>query len=318
MNGHHLESPTELHLFAGAGGGILAGQLLGHQCICAVENDPYAQAVLVARQNDGTFPPFPIYGDVRYFDGRPWRGIVDIVAGGFPCQDISAAGTGAGIEGERSGLWREMARIIREVRPRYAFMENSPILTSRGLETVLGDLASMGLDAEWCVLGADDLGAPHRRKRIWILAHANGARELQSERLERHKRGWIGYGCDESDVAHANGLCWRHGTSGKNRKKIGNDRAPISDTNIDELQGMESEPQQGELERPIGLHNRARIFPAWPDDPADEIKPGLGRVVDRLANRANRIRAIGNGQVPRVAAAAFSLLRNRLLNIGQK
>ena len=86
------ERVNELHLFAGAGGGILAGQLLGHRCVCAVEWEPYAQASLVARQNDGTFPPFPIWDDVQTFDGRPWRGVADVVAGGFPCQDISVAG----------------------------------------------------------------------------------------------------------------------------------------------------------------------------------------------------------------------------------
>lgn len=83
---------NELHLFAGAGGGVLAGQLLGDRTVCAVEWEPYAQAILVARQNDGTFPPFPIWDDVRTFDGTPWRGIVDIISGGFPCQDISAQG----------------------------------------------------------------------------------------------------------------------------------------------------------------------------------------------------------------------------------
>src|SRR5690606_11813998 len=167
---------NELHLFAGAGGGILAGQLLGHRCVCAVEWEPYAQAVLVARQNDGTFPPFPIWDDVQTFDGSPWRGIVDIVAGGFPCQDISAAGKGAGINGERSGMWAHMARIIGEVRPRYVFVENSPILTSRGLGRVLGDLAEMGFDAQWGVLGASDFGAPHKRERIWIVANARSRR----------------------------------------------------------------------------------------------------------------------------------------------
>ena len=89
----------EMHLFAGAGGGILAGQLLGHRTVCAVEWEPYAQAVLVARQNDGCFPPFPIWDDVQSFRGEPWRGIVDVVAGGFPCQDISVAVKGVGITG---------------------------------------------------------------------------------------------------------------------------------------------------------------------------------------------------------------------------
>lgn len=243
---------NELHLFAGAGGGILAGQLLGHRCVGAVENEPYAQAVLVARQNDGTFPPFPIFGDVREFDGRPWRGIVDIVAGGFPCQDISSAGTGAGIEGKRSGLWSEMARIVREVRPRYVFVENSPLLASRGLNIVLGDLAAMGLNAEWCVLGADDLGAPHRRKRIWILAHATSIRQSRQREsvlagdTEAHK---------DREAGHAEYVC---------------------------------------------------VPPKWPAE------PGVGRVVDGMAHRSHRLTALGNGQVPRVAAAAFVLLAHRL------
>jgi DNA (cytosine-5)-methyltransferase 1 len=163
---------NELALFAGAGGGILGGSLLGWKTVCAVENDPYAASVLVARQNDGLLPPFPIWDDVCTFDGTAWRGIVDVVSGGFPCQDISAAGRGEGIEGSRSGLWVEMARIISEVGPRYAFVENSPILTSRGLGVVLGDLASLGYDARWGVLGAADVGAPHLRERIWIVAHS--------------------------------------------------------------------------------------------------------------------------------------------------
>lgn len=164
-----------LHLFAGAGGGILADILLGHQPVCAVEIDEYCQQVLSARQKDGCLPWFPIFADVTQFDGRPWRGIIDVVSGGFPCQDISAAGKGAGIEGAKSGLWLEMARIIGEVRPRYAFVENSPMLTSRGLGVVLGDLAAMGFDARWGVIDAASVGAPHLRERIWIVAHAKRA-----------------------------------------------------------------------------------------------------------------------------------------------
>jgi len=165
---------NELALFAGAGGGILGGHLLGWRTVCAVEWEPYPASVLCARQNDGLLPPFPIWDDVQTFDGKPWRGIVDVVSGGFPCQDISAAGKGAGIDGERSGMWGEMARIIHEVRPRYVFVENSPMLTSRGLGRVLGDLASMGFDARWGVLGAADVGANHQRDRIWIVAKWRG------------------------------------------------------------------------------------------------------------------------------------------------
>ena len=189
---------NELHLFAGGGGGILGGMLLGHSCVCAVEIDPYCRRVLLQRQRDGILPRFPIWDDIRTFDGRPWRGRVDVVCGGFPCQDISAVGKGAGIDGERSGLWAEMARVIREIRPRFVLVENSPVLTSRGLGTVLGDLAALGYDARWGVLGARHAGALHRRDRIWILAdsklfdgsHSMPSRSHCSESA-RTTRGWF-------------------------------------------------------------------------------------------------------------------------------
>ena len=145
---------NELALFAGGGGGIYGSLLLGHTPICAVEIEPGNRRMLLQRQADGVFPRFPIWDDVRTFDGRPWAGVADIVSGGFPCQDISIAGSGAGLDGERSGLWREMARIIGEVRPRYALIENSPMLVTRGLDRVLCDLAEMGFDAEWGIVGA--------------------------------------------------------------------------------------------------------------------------------------------------------------------
>ena len=97
---------------------------------------------------------------------------VDIICGGFPCQDISVAGKGAGIEGSRSGLWSEYARIISEVRPRYVIVENVAALLGRGLERVLGDLAALGFDAEWHCIPASAVGAPHRRDRVWIVAYA--------------------------------------------------------------------------------------------------------------------------------------------------
>ena len=240
----------ELALFAGAGGGILGGKLLGWRTVCAVEWDAYAASVLCARQNDGALPAFPIWDDVRTFDGRPWRGIVDVVSGGFPCQDISAAGKGAGIEGERSGMWTEMARIIGEVRPRFAFVENSPMLTSRGLGRVLGDLAALGYDARWGVLGAVDAGAPHKRERIWIVANADKIR-LQRQRPNDGSIGW-------EDA-------WRQ----------------------------------------VRLRNRAQsgwIVNGWATE------PDVGRVAHGVAARVDRLKAIGNGQVPAVAALAWSKL----------
>ena len=159
----------ECALFAGAGGGILGGKLLGWRTVCAVELEPYCQQVLLQRQRDGLLPLFPVWDDIKTFDGRPWAGLVDVISGGFPCQDISVAGSGDGLAGSRSGLWGEMARILGEVRPSYVFVENSPVLTSRGLGRVLGDLAELGYDAKWGVLGARHTGAPHKRDRIWLV-----------------------------------------------------------------------------------------------------------------------------------------------------
>ena len=253
---------NELALFAGAGGGILGGHLLGWRTVCAVEWEPYAASVLVQRQNDGILPPFPIWDDVQTFDGKPWRGIVDVVSGGFPCQDISAAGKGAGIDGERSGMWREMARIICEVRPRYAFIENSPMLTTRGLDRVLSDLASMGFDARWGVLGAADVGAPHQRDRIWVIANPTNLR-LQAQRPEQQTTGFAGI-CKE--MAHP----------AISRLKIYNSSK--------------------------GVCNEFDASNWW------EVEPDVGRVADGVAARVDRLKAIGNGQVPAVAATAWKLL----------
>jgi DNA (cytosine-5)-methyltransferase 1 len=187
---------NELALFAGAGGGILGGKLLGWRTICAVEWDAYAASVLVARQNDGCLEPFPIWDDVQSFDGKPWRGRVDVVSGGFPCTDISCAGKGAGIDGEASGMWRHMARIIGEVRPRFVFVENSPALTVRGLGDILQDMAEMGYNAKWGVLGARHCGGPVERERIWIAcAH------------ESHGQAWLGDCCETEILSRVRSEC---------------------------------------------------------------------------------------------------------------
>jgi len=305
---------NELELFAGAGGGILGSMLLGHRTVCAVECDAYARSVLLARQTDGTFPPFPVWDDVRTFDGRPWRGIVDVVSGGFPCQDISVAGKGAGLDGERSGLWSEMARIIGEVRPRYAFIENSPALINRGLDRVLSDLAALGFDARWGIMGASDVGAPHKRERVWILGYSRSfGRDAGRHDYRKNDGSVVGadgkYACE---VANSDSLrelqpkereCEQRGRPCNCGKP-----AHLSDCDCDCVQGLESESQPSGHGRPAGLHDRARGIQPWPADPADAPKSGLGRVVNGMANRANRIKAIGNGQVPRVRAAAWRIL----------
>lgn len=162
----------------------MAGKLLGWRTKCAVEIDAGARRILLSRQCDGILERFPIWDDVGTFDGKPWKGHIDIITGGFPCQDISICGNGEGIDGKRSGLWNEMARIIREVRPRFVFVENSPAITSRGLGRILRDLAGIGMDARWGMFRASSIGACHHRKRFYLLAYTNGAK-LESVDIQK-------------------------------------------------------------------------------------------------------------------------------------
>ncbi|MDR0533099.1 MAG: DNA cytosine methyltransferase [Verrucomicrobiales bacterium] len=290
----------ELHLFAGGGGGILASRLLGHRVVCAVEIAPYAASILVARQNDGFFAPFPIWDNICTFDGRPWRGHVDVVAGGFPCQDISSAGKGAGIDGERSGLWREFSRIIGEVRPLFAFVENSPMLTVRGLGRVLGDLAALGYDARWGVLGAADLGAPHQRERIWIVAaDAIGQRCEQRQALSARPLLSKPDGIVVPDYPQWQTLDCGAGTLG----------AIMADANRLRCHQVEQHDRRGTLGQGTdGAAGQLAIHygePGW-----WQAEPALGRVADGVANRAHRLKALGNGQVPLCAATAWQILAN--------
>jgi DNA (cytosine-5)-methyltransferase 1 len=197
---------NELALFAGAGGGVLGGKLLGWRTICAVEINPFCRSILLSRQKDGILEPFPIWDDVKTFDGKPWNGYVDIISGGFPCQDISVANDQSnGLDGERSGLWKEMSRIINDVRPRFVLVENSPALTFRGLGTILGELATMGYDAKWGVFSAADAGARHQRERIWIVAYSNSIRFLQPARYSpKQYTNFLG-----EDFRFRNGKEWK-------------------------------------------------------------------------------------------------------------
>lgn len=170
---------AEISLFSGAGGGVWASRVLGHRVVCYVEREPYCVRVLQARIADGSFDDAPIWDDVDTFDGRPWRGLVDVISAGFPCQPFSVAGSNKAGDDERNG-WPSTARIIRDVRPRFCFLENVPGLLagSHGyFGAVLGELAELGYDAEWSCLSAAQVGAPHKRDRLWVLAtDATGAR----------------------------------------------------------------------------------------------------------------------------------------------
>ena len=300
------EQLNELALFAGAGGGILGGKLLGWRTICAVEWNAYARDVLVARQNDGCLQAFPIWDDVQTFDGRPWQGLVDVVSGGFPCQDISAAGKGAGIGGERSGMWKHMARIIGEVRPYYAFVENSPMLVGRGLAIVLADLAELGYDAEWGIVGAHHAGAPHKRDRIWITAK----RSEQLSHSEHDRTRWWEQqpqGVEEKarNMADATG-----GESGQSPKWEGRQNPSGRSEKIRDV----GNAMRGGLPQP-----ESQSMQDWTEDRTSErtritgtswwaTEPNVGRVAHGVAARVDRLRCIGNGQVSAVAQLAWNIL----------
>lgn len=154
-------------LFSGIGGFELGFERAGFKTVWQVEIDPYCQKVLAKN-----FPEAERFGDIRECGSHNLKP-VDVICGGFPCQDVSWAGLGAGLEGERSGLWFEMLRLVRLLRPRFVVVENVSALLVRGLERVLADLAEVGYDAEWDSLHAGYFGAPHERERVFILAYPN-------------------------------------------------------------------------------------------------------------------------------------------------
>lgn len=161
----------ELALFAGGGGGILGSLLAGWRTVCAVEINARCRAGLMARQRDGLLEPFPIWDDVRTFDGRPWRGRVDLVSGGFPCQAFSTASHGRRVAPD---LWPAMAAVVRDVQPRRVLAEN---VQRAPIERAALELQGLGYHCLVVRAPASAVGAPHRRVRWWLAADAHGHRQ---------------------------------------------------------------------------------------------------------------------------------------------
>jgi DNA (cytosine-5)-methyltransferase 1 len=284
-------------LFAGIGGFSLGLERAGMKCKWQVEIDPYATAVLKKH-----WPEVQKHEDVRTF---PPKGdyAVDLICGGFPCQDISVAGKGAGLAGARSGLWHEFARIIGELRPRYVVVENVAALLTRGMGTVLGDLSTLGYDAEWHVIPASAVGAPHRRERVWIVAYANDQGQPDVPVNDESRRG-----VPESaggDVAHAEGISGRAGLCKggpqQDRHQLGDGSGNVSHSCRNRRQGCW---QDGHVARSSGLRSRA-----WSDEEQDvsaaaagwwESEPDVGRVAHGVPSRVDRLRCLGNAVVPQV------------------
>src|SRR5262245_2980568 len=237
-------------LCAGIGGLELALGLVFPDCrtVVYVEREAFAAATLVARMADGALDPAPVWDDVATFDGRRWRGRVDLVSAGFPCQPWSAAGYGDGFDDER-WIWPDLRDRIREMDPALVWLENVPPLVSRGgLAAVLADLAELGFDAEWGCVSAADVGASHRRERLFVLAYHHGVRLPQfGAPHDNDGRDASGHDADRRSAPMANTGCaerWRSTQSADvdRARASGDDRGaggPLSDASATRLQRRE-------------------------------------------------------------------------------
>lgn len=272
-----------LDLFSGIGGFALAFEAAGFQTVAFAEIEPYPCKVLAQH-----WPEVPNLGDVRTIDGRDFAG-VDVVCGGFPCQDISTAGKGAGIHGARSGLWFEMLRIVRGSRPAFCLFENVPALRTRGADVVLKGLEEAGYACRAFVVGAGNAGAPHQRARAWLVAY------------------------DKGQSLGAPGQPWERSGMGTDRNNDGRKGAGLSGCEREALQnpgrdcagvGVLDADRNGKGSTDASW-SAATARPYWrPEFDHGHwwaTEPAMGRVVHGVSKRAHRIKALGNSIVPAVA-----------------
>ena len=303
--------------FSGIGGFSLAARWLGGiETVQFVEREPYCQRIL-----NKHWPEVPIHDDICTFQPQP--GSADIICGGFPCQDISQAGAGAGIrESTRSGLFYELMRVVRLVGPRFVVLENVAAITHRGLDIVLGELAEAGFDAEWACIPASAVGACHRRDRWWLVAYATGTGAGQNEQGLRRQRDGAGLPADgradseSPTAAHPSRLRGeRWGAAGDMAGPAGagegeGDQRQRDGDAADDC-GPASPHTHGERcrqQHPPALAARAGQL-AWPDAPRrlnPDWRDYLSQPVirdrnDGVPDRVARLKALGNAVVPQVA-----------------
>jgi DNA (cytosine-5)-methyltransferase 1 len=297
-----------LDLFSGIGG--ITKALEGYvRPVAYCENEQFAQAVLLSRMAEGELPNAPIWDDVQTLDGKQFRGKVDIIYGGFPCQDISVAGHGKGLEGERSGLFSEILRLADEIEPTFLFLENVPAITTRGLRDVSAEITKRGYDSRWKIVSASDVGAPHLRKRWWLLAYSRRKPKRAEEKMGQERKRKQPQPTDLCSLLpesrHVpNTNCeflrnteeqgWRQGEAelGNNGKK-----EPLANSLCKGLEGQRQKPSGASKE----LEDTSNSC-WW------AVEPSVGRVVDGLPQRMDRVKALGNSVVPQCAKAAFEEL----------
>ena len=275
-------------LFSGIGGIDLGLERAGMTCAWQVEIDPWCRQVLTKH-----WPNVRRYEDVSAVGGDTLEP-VELIAGGFPCQDVSVAGQRAGIQdGTRSGLWSEFHRIICELRPRYVFVENVPGLLTNGMGRVLGDLADIGYDAEWEVLSAADVGAPQLRKRVFIVAHTqivqcNGRNDNSRICQQGGTVSKFGNRSRTKDVAdaisNATGATYR--SSGRSSEQRWDDES------VGQRDTVGSHTGDGSADVSDAQRERENWWTSEPD---------VGRGANGVPRRVDRLKGLGNAVVPQCA-----------------
>lgn len=266
-----------LDLFSGIGGFSIGLERAGMRTVGFCEIDPYCREVLARH-----WPGVPVHDDVRTLSGID----ADVICGGFPCQDLSVAGDGAGLAGARSGLWSEYLRLINEGKPAWAIIENVVALRSRGLDQVLRQLAEIGYDAEWYCIPAAAIGAFHRRDRIWIVAYP------QREFIRQQPRRWHGSGGSSTALAAVDGETWA-----------------VADADAPRLEGwLRTELRECARQLSTGASGASGIAGTW------LAEPGIRRVADGVPNRSHRLRSLGNSIVPQIAEIIGRAIMSSALN----
>ncbi len=290
-----MENYNLLDLFSGIGGFRLGAEMAGIKFKHEFNSDIDEYANKVYKKN---WPESIQLGDITKIKcedllkyGKNW-----IITGGFPCQDISIAGKGAGLAGARSGLWFEMWRIIGGIRPRIAIMENVAALTFRGLPEVLGSLAEIGYNAEWQDIRAEDLGAPHRRERLWIVAYASSDRRTREGEGSKIKKG----------------LQPRSEPAGELAGRLKGCGQEMADTTNARLQGAAC-GKFGSVQKKVRKSERGGSSGRMPAAGSNwAVEPNVGRVVNGLPNRSHRLRCLGNSIVPQIAELLFRQIAESL------
>jgi DNA (cytosine-5)-methyltransferase 1 len=293
--------------FSGIGGFSLAARWLGGiETVAFVEREPFCQRILAKH-----FPGVPIHDDICTFNPAPRS--ADIVCSGFPCQDISQAGKGAGLAGSRSGLFYELLRAVRLVGPRYIVVENVAAITYRGMDDVLGALAEAGYDAEWACIPAAAVGACHQRDRWWCVAHAThmlshgGAGQQQGQpRGQAVPESGDGDWANAADSIGLRGQRWRTASDLAGQEGAGKADCQERQRDGDAVDDCGATPMRQRLERPHELGSSrapwpsaiARLSPDWRSYLSE---PVLCRGNDGLSGRMDRLKALGNAVVPQVA-----------------